>query len=76
MPALARAAGATTPCCPGWFLGPVLPTYIARTQNGAPPQFGTSFSGGEFLAIISICVRNWELKSWGSLGFKTLIFGY
>ena len=51
MPPLVRAAAAaraTTPGCPGWFLGPVLPTYIARTQNGAPPQFGTSLSGREF----------------------------
>ena len=33
----------------GWFLGPVLPTYIARTQNGAPPQFGKSLSDRKFL---------------------------
>ena len=54
MPPLVRAIAAAAAVAaratkPGWFLGPVLPTYIARTQNGAPPQFGISLSGGEFL---------------------------
>ena len=38
----ATAARAATPGCPGWFLGPVLPPDIARTQNGAPPQWAES----------------------------------
>jgi hypothetical protein len=44
----AVAGRAATPGCPGWFLGPVLPPDIARTQNGAPPQWAKILSGQEF----------------------------